>query len=67
MSGKYYYAARRGRPAIEEVHCAGCGELAEAGGGRFLGTFYSLRHALQSARLRHPDCVICLRCAALQR
>lgn len=21
---------RRGRPAIEEVHCVGCGELAEA-------------------------------------
>lgn len=46
MSGKYYYAVRRGRPAIEEVHCAGCGELEEAGINRFLGTFYSLRHAL---------------------
>ena len=67
MSGKYYYAVRRGRTALQEVHCAGCVELAEAGGVRFLGTFYSLRHALQSARLRHPDCVICLRCAALQR
>ncbi|MXP61289.1 hypothetical protein [Pantoea sp. Taur] len=60
MSGKYYYAVRRGRTALQEVHCAGCVELAEAGGVRFIGTFYSLRHALQSARLRHPDCVICL-------
>ncbi|WP_081998062.1 hypothetical protein [Pantoea rodasii] len=67
MSGKYYYAVRRGRTALQKVHCAGCVELAEAGGVRFIGTFYSLRHALQSARLRHPDCVICLRCAALQR
>lgn len=67
MSDKYYYAVRRGRTALQEVHCAGCVELAEAGGVRFIGTFYSLRHALQSARLRHPDCVICLRCAALQR
>ncbi|WP_182058165.1 hypothetical protein [Pantoea sp. ME81] len=67
MSGKYYYAVRRGRTALQEVHCAGCVELAEAGGVRFIGTFYSLRHGLQSARLRHPDCVICLRCAALQR
>lgn len=67
MSGKYYYAVRRGRTALQEVHCTGCVELAEAGGVRFIGTFYSLRHALQSARLRHPDCVICLRCAALQR
>lgn len=67
MSRKYYYAVRCGHPAIEEVYCEGCAVLTRAGGKTFMGTFYSLRHALQSARLRHPDCAICQQCAALQR
>lgn len=67
MSQKYFYAVRRGHPAIEEVHCKGCAELARAGEGKFMGTFHSLRHALQSARLRYPDCVICQLCASQQR
>lgn len=54
MSRKYYYAVRCGHPAIEEVYCEGCAVLTRAGGKTFMGTFYSLRHALQSARLRHP-------------
>lgn len=67
MSQKYFYAMRCGHPAIEEVHCKGCAELARAGGGKFMGTFHSLTHALQSARLRYPDCVICQLCALQQR
>ncbi|ADO08115.1 hypothetical protein Pvag_pPag20125 (plasmid) [Pantoea vagans C9-1] len=67
MSRKYYYAVRCGHPAIEEVHGEACALLARADRKTFMGTFYSLGHALQSARLRYPDCVICQLCAALQR
>lgn len=48
MSGKYYYAVRRGRPAIEEVHCAGCGELAEAA--------FSARFTRSGTRSSPRDC-----------
>jgi len=66
MSRKYYYAVRCDRSAIEEIHCEGCVVLAGADRKTFMGTFYSLKHALQSARLRHPDCAICQLCAAQQ-
>ncbi len=67
MSQKYFYAVRCGHPAIGEVHCKGCTELARAGRRKFMGTFHTLTHALQSARLQYPDCVICQLCALLQR
>ncbi|PEI05837.1 hypothetical protein CRM79_00740 [Pantoea agglomerans] len=67
MSRKYYFAVRCGHTAPEEVHCEGCVVLTRAGGKTFMSTFYSLRHALQSASLRHPYCAICQLCAALQR
>ncbi|RAH27308.1 hypothetical protein [Pantoea agglomerans] len=67
MSRKYYYAVRCGHPAIEEVHGEACTVLAWAGRKMFMGTFCSLGHALQSARLRHPGCAICQQCAALQQ